>query len=284
MQNPIKLPLDLLIILICTILTLTFAVIPFPFLRTIFGILLVLFIPGYALIAALFPKNDALKSMERIALSFGLSIAVVPLLGLLLNFTFGVKLIPMLLALCLYTIVLVFIAAYRREKFPKEERFCVPYNRIYEYVCNELDTTKNKKDLILIGLLVFSIAMVTGMIISVLTAPKIGERFTEFYILGPGGKAENYPFILKYQNPVTISVGIVNHEYASVNYTVQVVLGGQVITDTLFSLNNNETLEKNITFVPDEEGTGIKLEFWLFKEDNFTAPYRELHLWVNVTK
>ena len=45
------------------------------------GLLMVLFVPGYALIAALFPRKDDLDGIERLALSFGLSIAVVPLIG-----------------------------------------------------------------------------------------------------------------------------------------------------------------------------------------------------------
>ena len=48
--------------------------------RIVLGLLLVLFLPGYSLIAALFPGRDDLDGIERIALSFGLSIAVVPLI------------------------------------------------------------------------------------------------------------------------------------------------------------------------------------------------------------
>ncbi|MGB3943467.1 MAG: DUF1616 domain-containing protein, partial [Methanothrix sp.] len=51
------------------------------------GLVMVLFLPGYALIAALFPRDDDLDGIERVALSFGLSIAVVPLIGLGLNYT-----------------------------------------------------------------------------------------------------------------------------------------------------------------------------------------------------
>src|SRR5207245_4585088 len=51
------------------------------------AIVLVLFAPGYVLVAALFPRDVEIDWIERIALSFGLSIAVVPLLGLFLNFT-----------------------------------------------------------------------------------------------------------------------------------------------------------------------------------------------------
>lgn len=60
-----------------------------------------LFIPGYILIAALFTKKDDLDTIERIALSFGLSTAVVPLLGLTLSFTFGIRLIPIFIIVCL---------------------------------------------------------------------------------------------------------------------------------------------------------------------------------------
>ena len=90
--------------------------------RTILGIPFVLFIPGYVLIAALFTKKDDLDSIERIALSFGLSIAIVPLIGLVLNYTFGIRLIPILVSLCIYTIGLIFVTEYRRQ-LPEEDKF-----------------------------------------------------------------------------------------------------------------------------------------------------------------
>jgi len=46
--------------------------------RMIFGSALVLFVPGYALTRVFFKGSD-IDGVERIALSFGLSIAVVPL-------------------------------------------------------------------------------------------------------------------------------------------------------------------------------------------------------------
>jgi len=288
MPKKINLPSDLQIILIWNILTVIFIFTPFlseTIFRTILGIPMVLFIPGYALIAALFPKKNDLDGIERLALSFGLSIAVVPLIGLGLNFTpFGIRLIPVLLSLCIYTIILIFTAAYRRDKLPPDERFTVPFHRFYEIIQEEFNTPKSRTDRILTGILIFSIALAIGMLYFVITTPKIGERFTEFYILGPEGKAENYPTILRNNSPAVILVGVVNHEYVTVNYTVRVVLDKEILTDTWFSSSHNQTWEKNLTFVPDREGTDMKLEFLLYKEDNFTSAYRDLHLWVNVTK
>jgi len=54
-------------------------------LQAIIGLPLVLFIPGYALSYAFFPKKKDLDSMERIALSFGLSFALIPLAVFFLN-------------------------------------------------------------------------------------------------------------------------------------------------------------------------------------------------------
>lgn len=48
------------------------------------------FVPGFALSYAFFPK-DEIDWIERIALSFGLSIAVVPLLVFYMNRFLGVK-------------------------------------------------------------------------------------------------------------------------------------------------------------------------------------------------
>ena len=282
-----KHPLDLIIILIWTMLTIIFVLTPAlseTNIRTLLGIPMVLFIPGYVLMATMFPKKDDIEATGRIALSLGLSIAVVPLLGLLLNFTFGIQILSILFSLCIYTIVLIFIAAYRREKLPENERFIVPFYRIYDIVNSEINTYKSRKDMILTGALIFSMALAAGMIFFVVTTPRIGERFTEFYILDTSGKAEKYPANLKYNYPSELRAGVINHEYANVNYTLQIALDNEVLMDTWFTLAHNSTWEKNLTFVPDKEGIDMKLEFLLFKDDNFTAPHRALHLWVNVTK
>jgi uncharacterized membrane protein len=87
-------PTDLALVILLTLLCIPFVLIP-PFngtpVRIILGLPLVLFLPGYALIATLFLRKDNLDGIERIALSFGLSIAITPLLGLALNYMPFVK-------------------------------------------------------------------------------------------------------------------------------------------------------------------------------------------------
>ncbi len=86
-------------------------------LRYVFGTIYVLFLPGYALIEALYPEPQSLKPLERLALSIGLSLAVVPLIGLLLNYTpWGIRLDPIMASMTIFIVVMLMIAAYRKYR------------------------------------------------------------------------------------------------------------------------------------------------------------------------
>ncbi len=287
MPRKMILPSDLLMTLVWTVLMLILVLIPGlskTVLNTILVWPMVLFIPGYAAIATLFPKKDDLEVLERIALSSCLSVAIVFIIGLPLYFISRMGFNYVLLVVCLSTVVLIVIAAYRRGKLPEKDRYDMLFWLFYEFIYGEFNCPRSKIDWIKNCILIFFIVIGISGLYFVITAPKIGERFTEFYILGPDGKADNYPAKFKYNYPATVLVGVVNHEYSPVNYTVQIALDNTTLADTWFLLGHNETFEKNMTFVPDKNGTDMKLEFLLFKEDNFTAPYRELYLRVNVIK
>ena len=118
---------DLWLIGILTVLlAVVIAFFPSTIARIILGLPFLLFFPGYTLIAALFPKKESLGGVERVALSLGLSIAVVPLIGLVLNFTpWGIRLDPILISLVVFIIAASGVAWYRREKLAPEERFAV---------------------------------------------------------------------------------------------------------------------------------------------------------------
>jgi len=94
--------------------------IPFVYVRYVFGGTAVLFLPGYALVEALYPKKEDLDTLERLALSIGLSLALVPLVGLLLNYTpWGIRLDPIIISLSSLDIALVLIGAYKKESYIK---------------------------------------------------------------------------------------------------------------------------------------------------------------------
>jgi uncharacterized membrane protein len=285
-------PTDIKLVIALVLLTDIFVLIPFlndSSIRTILGLPMVLFLPGYALIAALFPGKDDLDGIERIALSFGLSIAVVPLIGLILNYTpWGIRLVPILVFLTNFTILMSIVAIYRREALGNNA-FSVPFREMYESVVAEInEKPESKLDQILTIVLVISILLSAITLAYVVTTPKQGEKFTEFYILGPERMADNYKTQLELGESVDVIAGIVNHEYSVVNYSIVIRLNNETI-ETPPSLNHialahNVTWEKPVSFIPGVPGEDMKLEYLLYREDNMTEPYRDLHLWINVTE
>lgn len=53
------------------------------------------------------------------------------------------------------------------------------------------------------------------MTVYAVITPKEGEKFTEFYVLDPNGKASDYPTNLKVGEEGEVIIGVVNHEYAN---------------------------------------------------------------------
>lgn len=279
-------PLDLLIMLAWIAMTIIFVATPSlgnSFIKTILGVPMVLFIPGYMLVSVLYVGIDDVGIIKRIALSFGLSIAVIPLLGLLLNFTFGLMSIPIIVTLCVYDIIFIFASKYRREKLPEEKRFSVRFDYICKTVGTELKP-KGSVDTVLTIMLILTALLAIGMTYYVIATPKIGEKFTEFYILDANGKTNDYPTYIKLGSPSNMIIYVSNHEYESSNYTIQIVMNKDILAHKQLTLNNNDMQRQNITFVPRKEGDNMKLELLLFKGNNLTNPYRKLYLWVNVHK
>jgi hypothetical protein len=86
--------------------------------RYLLGAVSVLFMPGYSMVEALYPRGDEMAPLERLALSIGLSLAVVPLIGLMLNYTpWGIKLIPVVASNTALTIALLTAAALRKMRY-----------------------------------------------------------------------------------------------------------------------------------------------------------------------
>ncbi len=73
---------------------------PLLYVRYVLGGIFILFLPGAMLVTALYPRGEDLGELERIALAIGLSLAIVPLVGLALNYTpWGITLSPTMVAL-----------------------------------------------------------------------------------------------------------------------------------------------------------------------------------------
>ena len=88
---------------------------PLNIARWVLGSIFVLYLPGFSLIQLLFPKGKEIDSLERFALSIGLSLALVPLIGLVLNFTpWGIRFAPIVAALGTFTTAALLAAGTRK--------------------------------------------------------------------------------------------------------------------------------------------------------------------------
>jgi hypothetical protein len=94
---------------------------PLAAIRWVLGSIFVFFIPGYVTVEALFPKGRELDGIERWALSVGLSLALVPLIGLILNYTpWGIRLTPIMLSLALFTFGVAVVGLVKRFRLAVE--------------------------------------------------------------------------------------------------------------------------------------------------------------------
>ncbi len=306
-----KIPLDLLICYVwiaATLLCIYLPVLNDSFLRILFGIPMILFIPGYALIAALFPGAQDIDGIERTALSFGLSIAIVPLTGLVLNYTpWGIRLDPVIISLSILTIGLCLTAQYRRARLVPEKRFVLPLDPVRQSIGSEFfprETSRFERIVSVLLLIAIVAAVVTT--IYVIVVPKEGEKFTEFFILGEKGKAADYPSRLLVGDNASLFIGIGNHEYRNLTYTVETYLVNMSFdektnTSSLLAMDrldrftvplpHNQTSTLPYTFIPERTGYN-RIEFLLFNEsvpdesvrgmDRINQSYRDLNLWVTI--
>jgi uncharacterized membrane protein len=276
--------------------------------RIIFALPVVLFVPGYALIAALFPKKTDINLIERIALSFGLSIAVVPLIGLGLNYTpWGIRLDPIVVSLVLFTALMLLAAQYRRMSLLPDDRFCFPFRAAGAAARAELfPGTESNLDRALSIVLVIAVVAAIATTVYVIAVPKQGEKFTEFFILGPNKMAADYPSRIFAGTSYPMYIGVGNHEYRNITYTVEVwrvQMNFDPVTNTS-SIAQRDLADRFALPVPDNQTvvvpynltfpkTGFnRAEFLLFNEtvpspatrdtDRINQSYQDLHLWVTV--
>lgn len=308
---PENTPADLAVVYLWTALSALSIYVPVlnetPF-RVILALPMVLFFPGYALIAALFPGNGEIDGLERLALSFGLSIAVVPLIGLVLNYTpYGIRLDPVVTSLVFFTLCMAAIAQYRRAGLPRGERFTVPFRELWGSLCAEFFPKEGSRtDRVLSAILLLAIVAAVATTVYVVVVPKEGEKFTEFYILGKEGKAADYPTDLRTGQEAAVIIGVGNHEYRNVTYIVElhyVDQESEPVTNTSsvismerlaafpVTLAHNTTYQEEHRFSVGSPG-GNQIKFLLFMDEappdslwgaeRINRSYRDLHLWVRV--
>ena len=101
---------------------------PLAYVRNVLGVVFVLFLPGYAFVKAVFQKkvpikksSERLENIERFVLSIAKSIALSPMVGLILYYSpIGIGLTP--ITLSLLTLTMVFATATMAREYQTKSR------------------------------------------------------------------------------------------------------------------------------------------------------------------
>lgn len=318
-------PADLAAVFLVTLGTIMFVYLvqpADPFVRVLFGLVFVLFLPGYAFISALFPEagppphgqdpegtipehsRRRIDWIERVALSFGVSVAIVPLIGLTLDFTrWGIGFLPILVALSGFTVGASLIALVRRYRLPPDERFSVSYQQwltsFRAHIRRDTDTIQLALNIVL----VLSILLAASTVVYAVTTPPDGERYTEFAIVTEEdgeGVASEYPAEIFIGEGEELVVGIENAEQETVSYSVVIQLQRVDHTDDGLEVTERSNLDRfDVTLVDGEEwyhthvinpdivGEDLRLVYLLYDDEPPESPtrenaYRHLHIWIDV--
>lgn len=275
-------------------------------LRVPLGFVFVFLLPGYALTAALFPRTTvgpgrsfsfSVGGVERLVLSIGLSLAVVPLISItltLLSFSIGVY--SVIASLGLFIAVSLLIAAVRTYRSPLQDRFS-PFPGGLRSL-DRRTVTMNKVNVI------FAIALLlagAGLGAAIIGSDN-GDSYTELAIQAPDEDGElvtdQYPDSLSMDEPEPLHVQIENHEHRSVDYTVVVMLeeveSDEVVDRTELdrfdvALDHTERTELEHELEPARAGESLRVSYLLYADTVPDQPTlsnadRSVHFFTDVTE
>jgi uncharacterized membrane protein len=254
-------------------------------LRWILGIPFVMVLPGYWFVNTLFPARNDLDIVERIGLSMALSVAWITVLALILDrLKFGLFLRPILIGELIFIIVFMGITLFRRTRSSTTLVF-IPEVTLPHIWWKAQSKTNRRMYLSLVSILGMALIIMAWVFL----APSPAERMTEFYILGQGGLAEDFPREVVAGESTSTTIGISNKEDEVHNYHIEVWVFDpfddekreKVGGTNQFTIPADRTIEFLINWHMPQAGEDQMIEFYLFIED-YPEPYRRLRLWMNV--
>lgn len=288
-------------------------------LRALLTLPLVLFLPGYVLLAVAFPMRGphegtglgeqfprwrAPTLRERLAISPGLSLLLAPIFAVASSWALG-RLRPEIVVglLAAFVVVCSFVAAVRRGRTPASERFVVPTKRWFN--SKALDTSR-PRELASTLVLVVSIVLATSMIGYAAVDLNGNASFTHMYLATetPDGeyRLANYPEQLVVGEPTTLHVGLKNNEGQTTTYSIvvlaqrvdasdpqTVVLAQQELDRASVTVASGETTHLETTVTPTRLGTEIRLTYLLYRGEAPQTPtiqnaYEHTYIWVDVVE
>jgi uncharacterized membrane protein len=214
-----------------------------------FGIMMVLFIPGYAITLAILPH---LEWAATLLLSLGISISMVILGGFVLHYTpWGLQPFSWAIWLSVISLPSCLVALYRRRLHPQEETV-----RTSPLQWNSM---------VIVSFLLTGMFIIAAVIIARYSAIQSGNTFTQLWAI-PGGNGDGY----------TIEVGVHNEEFIDMEYSLFAESQGRTINEWKnIKLTSGETWTTTLQLM---EKPGSQITFLLYKVNTPDKEYRRVHL------
>lgn len=249
-------------------------------LRVILGVFYLLFVPGYFLTATLFPRREDLDGLERVGLSLGMSVVIIPILALILNqLPYGLTFQSVVWASLGGSLLLLLLALIQRWRLPAEV-VAPSFGRLGPRGWwRQLPRSDRASYLVVIPILIFTIAAAAWAVTSSAEPPATSE----FYILGEEDLAQDYPRQGAVGQPQQVTIGINNLEGQDKAYWVAAYQDQELIgTAGPFSIKDSQKLSAPLSYTPVQAGENVRIEFLLY-QDLDESPYRRLELWMAVS-
>ena len=246
----------------------------------------ILLIPGYCLTAALFPGHDDLNGLERTGLSLGLGIAWVSILALILDrLPWGLYLWPIFFGEMASILLFSGIAIWRRARLPGGQVQTLPRGNPFPWWHAAPAQERRIYQICAAVLLIAALALAWVFLV-----PSADEFMTEFYILGAGDLAEDYPREAGIDQALSVTVGIANRERDEQSYRIEVwtidpwTERRQLVQELeRIVLEKGESRERPIEWRMPWVGDDQQVEFYLFAGgEEAIEPCRLLRLWLDV--
>jgi uncharacterized membrane protein len=257
---------------------------PLGLLRIVVGLAYVLYVPGYCLVAAIFPADADLDRPARQGASIGLSVALVPALALLLDqLPWGIRPVPILASELGVIVFCTAIAIWRRAHNPTSTSAPLPIWQPHAWWDAPARGTRRIVGATSTVLLLFTLAGAW-----MVSQAGVAAYTTEFYILGAEGQAQDYPRAAEANGTLAVTLGLVNSEQSTQHYRVEVwALDSQqpaartrVAQAGPLVLAAGQKVEQPLSWRLPALGAADEVELLLFIE-NTPQPYRTLRLWLN---
>jgi uncharacterized membrane protein len=170
-------------------------------------------------------------------------------------------------------VVITPIGLYRWYKTPADERFYFPLKIFSENNIERMD-----KILVVIVGIMLIITFIT--LIYVYTTPKERQEFTEFYWLGPTGIAGAFDKNITVGKNYTLRLGVINHEYRTLNYTLEIWLINQ---STYFNdlIQSDDFIIRNMWYL---DRLSFSLDHIDYQGDQFWNPQWEQNYTFSLNK